>query len=139
MSLPKRVLVTGGGTGIGYAIAEELVQRGSEVIICGRRRRVIERAAAQIGATPLSGDITGPPEPLLQAVQSAGLMEPTMVAGEERFGEADLQMARTSLSILATGFPLDELLRPLDRAHRMRAVHEQKKPGVGKATLFLPR
>ena len=68
MSLPKRVLVTGGGTGIGYAIAEDLVQRGSEVIICGRRRRVIERAAAQIGATPLSGDITGPPEPLLQAV-----------------------------------------------------------------------
>lgn len=68
MSLPQRILVTGGGTGLGYAIAEELVQRGAEVIICGRRRRVIERAAAQIGAVPLSGDITGPPEPLLQAI-----------------------------------------------------------------------
>ena len=67
MSLPERILVTGGGTGLGYAIAEQLVRRGSEVIICGRRRKVIERAALQIGATPLSGDITGPPEPLLAA------------------------------------------------------------------------
>ena len=67
MSLPERILVTGGGTGLGYSIAEALVERGAEVFICGRRRRVIERAAMQIGATPLSGDITGPPEPLLEA------------------------------------------------------------------------
>jgi NAD(P)-dependent dehydrogenase (short-subunit alcohol dehydrogenase family) len=67
MSLPQRILVTGGGTGIGYAIAESLVQRGATVFICGRRRKVLERAANQIGATPISGDITGAPEPLLQA------------------------------------------------------------------------
>ena len=67
MSLPERILVTGGGTGLGYAIAEALVQRGATVFICGRRRRVIQRAAEQIGATPLSGDITGPPGPLLEA------------------------------------------------------------------------
>jgi NAD(P)-dependent dehydrogenase (short-subunit alcohol dehydrogenase family) len=67
MSLPQRILVTGGGTGIGYAIAEALVQRGATVFICGRRRKVLERAAAQIGATPIPGDITGNPEPLIQA------------------------------------------------------------------------
>lgn len=67
MSLPQRILVTGGGTGIGFAIAEALIQRGATVFICGRRRRVLDRAAAQIGAIPISGDVTGAPGPLLQA------------------------------------------------------------------------
>jgi NAD(P)-dependent dehydrogenase (short-subunit alcohol dehydrogenase family) len=65
--LPKRVLVTGGGTGLGLAIATALVEAGSEVFICGRRRRVLEEAAEISGATPLSGDITGPPDGLLRA------------------------------------------------------------------------
>ena len=32
------VLVTGGATGIGYAIAESFLEAGSEVIICSRRK-----------------------------------------------------------------------------------------------------
>ena len=66
-SLPKRVLVTGGGTGLGLAIATALVESGSEVYICGRRRQILEAAAKASGATPLSGDITGPPDGLLRA------------------------------------------------------------------------
>ena len=37
------VLITGGATGIGYAMAESFLKAGSEVIICGRREdRLIE-------------------------------------------------------------------------------------------------
>jgi 3-oxoacyl-[acyl-carrier protein] reductase len=42
------VLVTGGGTGIGRATAELLARRGARVAVSGRRRDVLERAAAEL-------------------------------------------------------------------------------------------
>ncbi|MFW8636820.1 SDR family NAD(P)-dependent oxidoreductase [Cribrihabitans pelagius] len=42
----KHALVTGGGTGIGLAIAEALADQGAEVTITGRRQEVLEEAAA---------------------------------------------------------------------------------------------
>lgn len=42
----KHALVTGGGTGIGLAIAQALASAGAVVTITGRRRDVLEKAAA---------------------------------------------------------------------------------------------
>ncbi len=41
-------LVTGGGTGIGLALAEALMAEGSQVLICGRREEPLAEAAARL-------------------------------------------------------------------------------------------
>jgi NAD(P)-dependent dehydrogenase (short-subunit alcohol dehydrogenase family) len=46
----KIALVTGGGTGIGLAVARGLSAEGYSVIITGRRLAVLEKAAAEISA-----------------------------------------------------------------------------------------
>lgn len=45
----KVVLVTGGGTGLGKSIAEELVDLDADVIIAGRREDLLQQAAQEIG------------------------------------------------------------------------------------------
>ena len=46
----KRILITGGGTGLGRAMGERLLALGAELVICGRRRGVCEETAAQLTA-----------------------------------------------------------------------------------------
>jgi 3-oxoacyl-[acyl-carrier protein] reductase len=44
----KTAIVTGGTKGIGYAIAEELVENGANVLICGRSRPDVQTAAEKL-------------------------------------------------------------------------------------------
>ena len=41
----KKILVTGGGTGLGRGMAELLLGLGAEIAICGRRKGVCEATA----------------------------------------------------------------------------------------------
>ena len=46
----KRILVTGGGTGLGREMAAKYLELGAELHICGRRREPLERTAADLTA-----------------------------------------------------------------------------------------
>jgi NAD(P)-dependent dehydrogenase (short-subunit alcohol dehydrogenase family) len=44
----KRILITGGGTGLGKGMAQRFLELGAEVYICGRRQEVLKQAAAEL-------------------------------------------------------------------------------------------
>ena len=46
----KRILVTGGGSGLGREIAERYLQLGAEVHICGRRQAMLDATVAELEA-----------------------------------------------------------------------------------------
>jgi NAD(P)-dependent dehydrogenase (short-subunit alcohol dehydrogenase family) len=46
----KRILITGGGTGLGRGVAAKLVAHGAQVHLWGRRETVLAEAAAEISA-----------------------------------------------------------------------------------------
>lgn len=95
-------VVTGGGTGVGKAIALGLCAAGWTVVISGRRLEVLQDAAADIGAEttaevhPLAADV-GDPEAVRALFDDI----------ERRFGRLDLLVNNAGLSSPAV--PLDEL------------------------------
>jgi short-subunit dehydrogenase involved in D-alanine esterification of teichoic acids len=44
----KRVLVTGGGTGLGRSITQRYLSLGARVVICGRREDVLKKTELQV-------------------------------------------------------------------------------------------
>ena len=71
----RQIVVTGGGTGIGYAIAGEFVRSGDQVTITGRREHVLKQAVASLaGLAPrTAGGVEGPGSGITANVVSPGL------------------------------------------------------------------
>lgn len=52
----KRILVTGGGSGLGAAMGRRFLELGAELLICGRRPHLLEETAASMRAC--GGNVT---------------------------------------------------------------------------------
>jgi NAD(P)-dependent dehydrogenase (short-subunit alcohol dehydrogenase family) len=53
----KRILITGGGSGLGAAMGRRFLELGAELIICGRRLELLEAAAVEMRQAP-GGKVT---------------------------------------------------------------------------------
>lgn len=89
----KVAIVTGGGTGIGKAVAKGLISGGAGVVIGGRRKEVLEVTAAELGpsgekVTLAAGDV-GEPETAERLVATA----------VENFGGVDILVNNTGIFV----------------------------------------
>ncbi len=79
----ERVLITGGGTGLGKSMGRRMLELGAELVICGRREAVLEETAAEFdkdfpGRTAWHAcDIRDPDaiEAMLDAVWAEGALD----------------------------------------------------------------
>ncbi|WP_214409844.1 SDR family NAD(P)-dependent oxidoreductase [Sphaerisporangium fuscum] len=81
----RRVVVSGGGTGIGLATAEAFAADGDQVVIIGRRAEVLAEAAAKLNSahgadlvTPVTADLSDPRQ-AQAAVEAIALRGPVDV------------------------------------------------------------
>ncbi len=117
----KHALVTGGGTGIGLAIARALVSEGAEVTITGRRLSVLEEVAGD-GMHPLAMDVADEAQvrdgidaavtargPVQICVANAGIAE------GRKLHKTDTELWRRIMSINLDGcfFTIRESLRSM--------------------------
>ena len=58
----KKVIITGGGRGLGFSIAKKFVSEGADVLISGRNTKVLEESAKLLGCKYLQLDVSKPSE-----------------------------------------------------------------------------
>ncbi|HRD75093.1 MAG TPA: SDR family oxidoreductase [Hyphomicrobiaceae bacterium] len=79
----KRILVTGGGSGLGAAMGRRFLELGAELVICGRRADVLSATAEQLSSetggsvTPLRCDLRDPEavEAMMSEIWQAGPLD----------------------------------------------------------------
>jgi NAD(P)-dependent dehydrogenase (short-subunit alcohol dehydrogenase family) len=82
----RSIVVTGGGSGLGLAMARAFAAHGARVTICGRRSERLEEAAADIGAAAREG---GAVETFVADVRESAQCEALIGRAAERFGSVD--------------------------------------------------
>jgi NAD(P)-dependent dehydrogenase (short-subunit alcohol dehydrogenase family) len=94
----RTALVTGGGSGIGRAVAVALAQAGFTVVVAGRRREPLEETAVAAGSGALA---------LQCDVRDPASVAATFAEIEDRFGRLDLLFNNAGVN--APAVPLEEL------------------------------
>lgn len=138
------ILITGGGSGIGRALAEAFHRRGNRVIVAGRRRAVLDEVAqANPGIATAVLDVTDPQDivrfaaeiardyPALNVLlNNAGIMQPE----DWRAAEVSTAIAETTIATnLLAPIRLTAALLPLLRKQARSTVMT-----VSSGLAFLP-
>ena len=71
----KRILITGGGSGLGAAMGRRFLELGGELVICGRRLELLEETAAK-----MRNDASGKVTPLQCDIRDGGAVDAMMDA-----------------------------------------------------------
>ena len=114
----KRVLVTGGSSGIGLALAKALLARSARVVVSGRRGNAVEAAAAALAqhgeVSGISADVTSEAgrAAMLGAVETrlGGLDILVNNAGGVRAGRLEAQREDEILAMIAVNLTAPILL-----------------------------
>jgi 3-oxoacyl-[acyl-carrier protein] reductase len=121
-SAQRWAVVTGGGTGIGRAMAVALARENFRVIVMGRRKEVLDEVAEQVGGIAIAADLSDPADverAAAEVVATAGTVDALVLnAGSGHAGPqdtlqevADHWQAVVSANIL-TAVLLAQALRP---------------------------
>ena len=101
----RHAFITGGGTGIGLAIATALSRAGAQVTITGRRQEVLDDVAGPIGALALALDVCDPEatqDIVSKAVAAQGPVQICVpnagIAEGKSIGKMDLDFWRRTMS-----------------------------------------
>lgn len=95
----KTAIITGGGSGIGKAIAKAFVREGAKVVIAGRDSKKLDRAAAEIGADCLAVNAD---------VSNVGSVEKLVSATLDRFKRINILVNNAALLLPGTAESLSE-------------------------------
>ncbi|WP_420963168.1 SDR family oxidoreductase [Brucella sp. IR073] len=98
----KIALVTGGGTGVGRAIAEALSAEGYTVVISGRRADVLDNAAREMAAKT-----GGTVKPVIADVGDPQAVKALFDEIESSFGRLDLLVNNAGINVPAV--PMEEI------------------------------
>ncbi|HUG50082.1 MAG TPA: SDR family oxidoreductase [Terrimesophilobacter sp.] len=78
----KRVLITGGSSGLGFAVAQALVDEGARVALNARDTPRLDEACARLGAVAVPADLStpdGPRRAVEQATRALGGLDGVLV------------------------------------------------------------
>jgi uncharacterized oxidoreductase len=118
----RTILITGGGTGIGRALATQLADRNNTVLVCGRREEPLRDTASVSGRIhtyrcdlTVSADVCS----MLEAIEREGHRVDTLFSNaavlgfDSLAGGLDLEVAKTAIEANLFG-PIELTQRMLD-------------------------
>lgn len=123
----RRVLITGGGTGVGADLARGFAAEGAEVVICGRREAPLRAVAERTGARVILADVTDEAD-VARLFAEAGRCDVVIAnagqADSAPFARTSLEQWNRMLAVNLTGVFLTfrEGLRQFDGWGRLLAV-----------------